>query len=140
VTLRATADRYVPKTTNPIPDPSVGGGANVPITLECTKVRGRVIDDNLPPNPQIYVSVVLDFPDGTSNVTTTNNPDGTFIFDCVRHGPANIWTPILSSHPMDVLHEVSVVQLKLQWDGVEVDGMVTDSVPGLPTGRDPLGY
>jgi hypothetical protein len=132
VTLRATADRHVPKTTNPIPDPSVGGGANVPISLDCTKVRGRVVDNNVPPNPQIFVSVVIEFSDGTTEVTTTTNPGGTFTFDCVRHGPANIWTPTLSNQPINVLPEGIFVELVVQKGCVEIVGMVTDSVAGLP--------
>lgn len=132
ITLRANADRHVPKMINPIPDPSVPGGANVPIILDCTKVRGRVIDDNVPPNPQIFVPVVIEFPDGSTAYATTSNPDGTFIFDCVRHGPANIWTPSLSSEPINVLPEGIYKELKVQKPCVEIVGTVTDSVTGFP--------
>lgn len=132
ITLRATAQRHVPKMVNPIPDPSVPGGANVPIILDCTKVRGRVIDNNVPANPQVFVPVIIEFPDGTMASAFTNNPDGTFIFDCVRHGRANIRTPPQSSKAITVLPEGIYVELIVDKPCVEIVGTVTDSVTGFP--------
>ena len=132
VTLRATADRHEPKTTPPIPDPSVGAGANVPISLDCTKVKGRVIDKNVPPNPQIFVQVTIEFQDGTTETTTTRTPDGTFTFDCVRHGSANIWTTTLPSQSITVLPQGISVELVVDTGCVEIIGTVTDSVTDLP--------
>lgn len=130
VTLLASADRYVPKITDPIPDPS-SGGANVPISLDCTKVRGRVVDDNLPPNPQIYVQVALFLSDGRAMYATTDYY-GTFVFECVTHGSAKISTPTLANRQINVLPEGIDVELKVHNGCVEILGTVTDTVTGLP--------
>jgi len=138
VTLRATADRHVPKTTKPIPDPSAGG-VNVPIRLDCTKVRGRVVDDNVPPNPQIFVLVNIEFSDGTGTNTFTNNPDGTFVFDCVPHGATKIGINSLNlSRMITVPPEGISVDLVVPKNCVEIVGTVTDSVTSLPVCNAPV--
>ena len=87
VTLRATANRYQPRTTNPVTVPSEGGVV-VLIQLDCTQVRGRVIDDN--GQPILGVIVILTASDGTQLTATTGGLDGTFVFDCVPHGAATV--------------------------------------------------
>jgi len=139
VRLRAYADRYVPRLTSPIPDPSFGG-ADVPISLECTKVRGKVEDNNVPPNPQAFVDVILILPDGTTRVVTTA-VDGTFVFDCVPHGLAEIWTRTLpQNQQVDVLPEGIDVKIVVPKNCVEIIGTVTDKFTGLPICKATVSY
>jgi Carboxypeptidase regulatory-like domain len=131
VTLLATADRYQPKTTNPIPDPSAGG-AVVPIRLDCTQVRGRVIDTSINKNPIGWVWVDLAVSDGTPfTAVLSNQLDGTFAFDCVPHGNATL-SAAGTNMQVTVPPEGLFIEIKLDRDCVDIVGTVTDAVTHLP--------
>jgi uncharacterized protein YfaP (DUF2135 family) len=95
VQVRASANRYQTKTVYAtVPD---SGAIEVPIQLDCTQVKGKVVDGAGSSVPGVTVflrdenrNVLLD--ENGNLFQTTTAADGSFVFNCVPHGFVQVWT------------------------------------------------
>jgi hypothetical protein len=95
VPVQASANRHKTKTvTVQVPDT---GTFAVSIQLDCTEVRGKVVDVNGNGVPGKYVylrdasgSVILD--ENGNPYRTTTDANGNFVFTCVPHQWVEVWT------------------------------------------------
>jgi Carboxypeptidase regulatory-like domain len=95
VAVQASANRYQDKTVS-VQVPG-SGAVEVPIALDCTQVKGHVVDTAGSGVPGVVV--MLRDANGTMLVDENGNPfltttaaDGSFVFNCVGHGFVQVWT------------------------------------------------
>jgi uncharacterized protein YfaP (DUF2135 family) len=138
--LVAAADRFQTKSTTV----TVGTGAQeVPVSLECTLVRGRVIDGSgvglvgIPVNLRDRQRVPILDENGVPYRTTTG-AGGSFEFRCVPHAYAQVFTtaaPAQLQHERDIPPEgwtnVTIVIASSQTCG-DLVGLVVDAQTGAP--------
>src|SRR5207248_596119 len=89
VTLVVTEMRHQTSIIDPVAVPGQGN-ASVPVQLVCTKVQGKVVSD-ADSSPVTNAVVVLTDSDGTSVAVSVNSTDGSFVFNCVKHGVVTLW-------------------------------------------------
>jgi hypothetical protein len=95
VAVEARANRHQTKTINvAVPDT---GAIEVPIQLDCTQVKGKVVDSAGSGIPGKLVvlrdanrDVIRD--ENGNPYQTTTAADGSFVFNCVPHGFVQVWT------------------------------------------------
>lgn len=140
VQVQASADRHQTKTVNVgVPD---AGAIEVPIQLDCTQVKGKVVDrfsSSAVPGVTVYLrdadrNVILD--ETGSPYRTTTAADGTFVFNCVPHGFVQVWT---TADPKQIDHTKVIgpdgwinVEIRIQATCGNLVGRVTDADTGQP--------
>lgn len=95
VAVQASADRYQDKSVSvQVPD---SGAVEVPIALDCTPVSGNVVNATGSGVPGAVVmlrdanqTLLLD--ENGNPFLATTAADGSFAFNCVRHGFVQVWT------------------------------------------------
>lgn len=95
VLVQASANRHQTKTVNvAVPD---AGAIEVRIQLDCTQVKGKVVDSagSAVPGVAVYLrdanrNILLD--ENGNPFRTTTAADGSFVFNCVPHGFVQVWT------------------------------------------------
>ena len=126
VNLSVTDDRHEPQTIA-VAVPG-DGNVTVPITLVCTVVSGRVVDEHgLPVTDAV---VVLTESDGQA-VGKLVNPDGTFTFECVKHGTVTVWTDGAAqlTRTVPAMGGLSGLILTVISTCADIVGKVTDADP-----------
>ena len=108
VTIVVTHNRHQTKTvTATVPS---SGAIEVPVQLDCTQVKGKVVDSfgSAVPGKWIYLrdanqQLILD--ENGNPYRTTTAADGSFVFSCVPQGFIQVWTtadPSQLQHTKDV--------------------------------------
>jgi hypothetical protein len=95
VAVQASADRYQDKSVGvQVPD---SGAVEVALALDCTPVKGKIIDTTGSGVPGAVVmlrdanqNVLLD--ENGNQFLATTAADGSFAFSCVSHGFVQVWT------------------------------------------------
>ena len=139
VTVRVTADRYRDgAATATVP---ASGAIDVPVSLQCTPVSGKVVDSAGSGQPGVSVYLrdasgnLLTDANGVPFHTTTGL-DGSFTFLCVQHGFVQVWT---TADPSQIMHTNTIgpdgwinVTIVLQTTCGDLVGQVVDADTGLP--------
>jgi hypothetical protein len=139
VNLVASANRHQTKTV-PVTVPDTGS-IEVPIQLDCTQVRGKVVDTsgNALPGVTVYLrdqsnppKIILD--ENGNPYKTTTAADGSFVFNCVPHEYVQVWTtaaPTQTQHTNVVPPEGwTNVTIVVQTTCGNLVGKVTDADTG----------
>lgn len=141
VSVTASANRHQTNTVSVnVPDT---GSIEVSIQLDCTQVKGKVVDSsgNAVPGVTVYLrdqstppKVILD--ENGSPYKSTTAADGSFVFNCVPHGFVQVWTTAASSqlqHTKVITQEGwTNVTIVVQTTCGNLVGKVTDADTGQP--------
>jgi len=139
VTVRASADRYRDGSVSAVVP--VNLAIDVVIPLECTPVKGKVVDaaGSGLPGVSVYLrdqnNMILRDANGNPFSTTTA-ADGSFVFMCVQHGFVQVWT---TAAPTQMQHTKTIgpdgwinVTIVAQTGCGNLVGRVEDADTGQP--------
>jgi hypothetical protein len=138
IRLRATHERHQTKMIGPVTVPG-SGAIDIPIELDCTEVAGILVDVMDRPLAGLPVALldlnhhpVLD--EGSQPYVATTGADGTFVFRCVPHGAAIVWTANdpTNYHVIPVPPEGGNFKIVVQLACGNLVGNVTDAVTMRP--------
>jgi hypothetical protein len=125
VTVSVEHDRHVTPPARTVAVPGTGS-INVSFQLDCTLVAGCVQNDDATHSRVSNAVVVLTESDGTALPPKLTAADGTFVFECVRHGDVTIWTDGVSPKMVRVPDSgVNVPCLEVQLGCADICGTVT---------------
>lgn len=139
ITINASADRY--RYGSAVGTVPASGTVDIPVSLQCTPVSGKVVDaaDSGQPGVSVYLrdanGMILRDENGSPFHTTTG-PDGSFTFMCVQHGFVQVWTtaaPAQMQHTQTIGPEGwTTVKIVIQNSCGDLVGRVEDADTGQP--------
>jgi uncharacterized protein YfaP (DUF2135 family) len=139
VTVQASANRYQNgSATDTVPS---SGTKDIVVQLQCTQVRGRVVDQAGSGRPGVTVylrdqngMVLLD--ENGNPLRATTDANGNFVFNCVQHGFVQVWT---TAAPTQMQHTKVIgpdgwvnVTIVVQTTCGDLVGRVVDADTGQP--------